>query len=681
MLVNSCRPKYNCPSATSKTETHMLEYYKKSKLLNDLEAQLPDEAADVKNSVETLLEEYPSDTRALMILARCHQLCNEWDQSKQIFETLVNNDPANIPAKVGLARVLFKEKNASAAIELLTEATNARPDLVENWQLLGEYLQSDGQEPLAKNALDQYDMINAFNDNLKLAEQAFSRAEYVRADNMCRKLLELVPNEIRALRLLARLAKHFRHYEISTSILARCIEVQADNAALRLDYAKSLLANHKFQAALDQCKRMIELAPEQVEIYGVKAEVLYNLGQYQEAIAIYHELSVVQEYRAFCLLQLGKVLTTVGETAEAISCFQQVMELEAVPAQAYWELANLKTYQFSDDEITSMQDLLKTSELSDMDKIFIDFALGKAKEDAQRYSESFQHYKAANRGYSMIRKFRHSRQNAGFKSFFTREYFETRKQQGNDSGAPVFVLGLPRSGSTLVEQILTSHSQIDATMELPEIISISRELNVSSLPGQGQYPQSLAKLSKDQVQSYAQRYLDFVQPLRQQAPHFVDKLPGNFHHIGLIKTLFPNAKIIDIRRSPMASGWSLYRHFFAESFPFSYDLVTIGKYYNDYVELMDHWHTVLPGQILTIKYEDLVGDFPATVETLLQYCGLAFEEACLEFHLNQRAVATPSSEQVRQPIFDSAIEQWRNYEEFLMPLKQVVRHLDSSSVN
>jgi len=653
----------------------MLEYYKKSTSLNDLEALLPDQAEPVKQRLRELLEEQPSDSRASMMLATCHQLCNEWEQSKEILESLVNADPGSIPVKVELARVLFKQEDRKAAIELLTRVTNARPDFAENWLLLGEYLRHDGQETAAKNALDQYDMIKTFNDNLKLAEQAFDRAEYVRADNMCRKLLELVPNEIRTLRLLASLARHFRHYEISTSILARCIEVQPANAAIGLDYAKSLLTNHKFREALEQCNRLIELAPENIEIYGVKAEVLYNLGQYQEAIAIYRELSTVYEYQASCLLQLGKVLTIVGETTEAISCFHQVVELESVPAQAYWELANLKTYQFSDDEIASMQDLLTAGEISDMNKVFIEFALGKAKEDAQQYSESFQHYKAANRAYSFIRKFRHSRQNASFKSFFTTEYFEKRKHQGSDSDAPVFVLGLPRSGSTLVEQILTSHSQVDATMELPEITSISRELNVSSLPGQGQYPQSMAKLSEEQVKAFAQRYLYFVQPIRQQAPHFVDKLPGNFHHIGLIKTLFPNAKIVDIRRSPMASGWSLYRHFFAESFPFSYDLVTIGKYYNEYVELMDHWHTVLPGQILTIKYEDLVGDFSTTVETLLQYCGLEFEDACLDFHLNKRAVATPSSEQVRQPIFDSALEQWKNYEEFLTPLKQVIQRL------
>jgi hypothetical protein len=258
------------------------------------------------------------------------------------------------------------------------------------------------------------------------------------------------------------------------------------------------------------------------------------------------------------------------------------------------------------------------------------------------------------------------------KTFFTPQYFSEQKENGSTSDAPIFVVGLPRSGSTLVEQILTGHSKVDATRELAGINSIVRDLINPNQPAQAQYPQSMANLSATQIQNLAQKYLDFVQTYRQQAPYFVDKAPPNFLHIGLIKTLFPNAKIIDIRRNPMASGWSVYRHFFADSFLFSYDLKTIGKYYNDYIDLMDHWHSVLPKQILTINYENLVNDLPAAVHELLQYCGLPFEQSCIDFHLNKRAVATPSSEQVRRPIYAEALEQWKNYDEFLGPLKNAI---------
>ncbi len=655
----------------------MLEYYKKNKMIKTLAAQLPDDVEQVKHSIQNLLEADSADVHALMVLARCHLLCNESNKAKRTLEVMIKMDPGHVFANVELARVLYAQEDVQGAIEHLSRVTNARPELAENWQLLGEYLHHDGQLSAAKKATDQYDMIKAYNDNLHLAEQAFACNEFVKADNMCRQLLELVPDEPRALRLLARLARHFRHYEISTSILARCIEIKPADHVIGLDYAKSLLANHRYQDAFEKCQQLIEQVPEVIETYGVKAEVLYNLGQYAEAIAIYRDLSALPECRSNYLLLLGKLLTTVGNTTEAIDCFHQVIEHVSIPGHAYWELASLKTYRFSEDEIESMRAVLDSGGISAMNKLLVQFALGKALEDEHQFSESFEHYHAANRAYGKIRRFRYRRQNARFKSVFTTDYFQRQPSDGNQSCAPIFVLGLPRSGSTLVEQILTSHSQVDATMELPEITSIARELNVSSLPGQGEYPESVAKLGEYQVQEFARRYLNFAQPLRQQAAHFVDKLPGNFQHIGLIKTLFPNAKIIDIRRHPMASGWSIYKHFFADSFLFSYDLTNIGKYYNDYIELMDHWHAVLPGQILTIVYEDLINDTSMTVERLLNYCELEFENACIDFHLNQRAVATPSSEQVRQPIYKNALEQWRNFEDFLTPLRQVIRDTDN----
>jgi tetratricopeptide (TPR) repeat protein len=472
--------------------------------------------------------------------------------------------------------------------------------------------------------------------------------------------------------LLARIAKRFHHFEISTSILAQCLESQPGNADLGLEYAHSLHANRKHHEALGQCQRLIGLTPEKLGIYELKAEVLYDLGRYDEALSIYRELSEVSEKRSSALLTLGKVLKAVGETPAAINCFHEAMDDELASPQAFWELANLRTYRFSTREIETMRNLLNVREVTAINKVLIQFALGKALEDERQFAESFRYYQAANTAYSKIQPFHYSNQNAELKSFFTAEYFSDRNAVGSDSEAPIFVVGLPRSGSTLVEQILTSHSMVDATKELAEIVSIARELNNPTQSGQGQYLQSIAKLSASQTQGLAQRYLDYAQTFRRQAPYFVDKAPGNFHHIGLIKTLFPKAKIIDIRRSPMASGWSLYRYFFADSFRFSYDLATIGKYYNGYIDLMDHWHKVLPGQILTINYEALIADLPATVDVLLAYCGLPFEESCLDFHLNKRPVATPSSEQVRQPIYTEALEHWKNYDEFLAPLKNAI---------
>ena len=650
----------------------MLEAYTKNKILRDLEALLPEGAEAVKNTLIKILEKEPSDTLALFMLARCYLYCEEQDQAKQTLETLVSGDPGHVPAKVELAKIQFAKGDVRAAIRLLTDATGMRPDIDENWLLLGKYLEDAGEQQASKEALNQFDMIKAFNENLGLAKHAFANGELVKADKICRHLLGQVPAEVRTLRLLARIAKRLHQFEISTSILAQCVEAQPGNSALGLEYAYSLLAINKLQQALEQCHRLIGIAPENVDIYELKAEVLYNLNLFEEAIAIYRELSGIGEKRVKSLLHLGKVLKAVGETAKAISCYHEAMEDEPMSGHAFWELANLKTYRFSAYEIAGMQALLKTDENTAINKVLIQFALGKALEDDRQFAESFQHYQAANSGYLKIQPFRYSNHNTKLKTFFTKQYFSDLKENGSTSDAPIFVVGLPRSGSTLVEQILTGHSKVDATRELAGINSIVRNLINPNQPSQEQYPQSMGNLSATQIQDLAQRYLDFAQTYRQQAPHFVDKAPPNFHHIGFIKTLFPNAKIIDIRRNPMASGWSLYRHFFADSFLFTYDLKTIGRYYNDYIDLMDHWHSVLPKQILTINYEYLVNDLPSAVNELLQYCGLPFEQSCLDFHLNKRAVATPSSEQVRRPIYAEAVEHWKNYDEFLTPLKNTI---------
>ncbi len=650
----------------------MLEAYKRHKALEELESQLPENAAEVKETLKNASAETFSDDLAMLILARCQLLCEDMDEAKLTHETLISRNPKQVLAKVELAKILSGKNDLKGAIRLLRDATDTRPDIDENWLLLSKYLQQGGQQEASKDALNQYDMIKAFNDKLKEAERAFSNGEVVNADKICRHLLGLVPAEVRTLRLLARIAKRFHHFEISTSILAQCIETQPANAALGLEYAYSLFAGKKYQEALEQCRRLIGIAPENIDIYELKAEVLYNLNLFEEAIAIYRELSGVNEKRVKSLLHLGKVLKTVGETKKAISCYREAMEDEFLSGQAYWELANLKTYRFSADEIAGMQALLKTGNNTPINKVLIQFALGKALEDGKRFAESFQHYQAANSGYTKIRPFRYSNHNIELKTFFTSEYFSRHKETGSTSDAPIFVVGLPRSGSTLVEQILTAHSKVDGTRELAGINSIVRDLINPNKPAQEQYAQSMAKLSAKQIRGLAQRYLDFAQTYRQQAPYFVDKTPPNFNHIGLIKTIFPGAKIIDIRRNPMASGWSLYRHFFADSFLFSYDLTNIGKYYNDYIDLMDHWHGVLPKQILTVKYEDLINDLPAAVDGLLEYCGLPFEQSCLDFHLNARPVATPSSEQVRKPIYAEALEHWKNYDEFLAPLKNAI---------
>ena len=650
----------------------MLEAYFKDKSLTELESRLPQDVEDVIQELHAHIGENPADTRALYILARCQLTKEQPEEANRTLETLLSHEPDHAIAKIELAKLRFQDGKSAEAVRLLTQVTSLRPEIAGAWSLLAEYLQHDAQIAASEDAQKQFDMVRKFNEQLFAAEQLFARGDFKTADGICRQLLQLVPNEVRVLRLLARIARQFGHFEFSTTTLARCVETRPRDAGIGLDYAYSLLASRAYEEALAQCENVIELAPEILAIYDLKAEVLFFLGRYEEAIAVYRAMSEATEKKAPRLLHLGKVLKTIGQVPDATACYQEAMATEPTLGQSYWELADLKTYRFSDDEVGSMRQLLDDSAVKPLDRVMIGFALGKALEDSKEFEESFRHYQSANDGYKRMRPSTYARQSEQFSSFFAADYFSDREGRGSDSDAPIFIVSLPRSGSTLLEQILSSHSMVDATQELDEIVSIARAVNKPGQSQEDQYPWSLAKLDANETQSLAQRYLDFAQQYRQQAPYFVDKAPHNFLHVGLIKTLFPKAKIIDIRRDPMASGWSLYRQFFADSYWFSYDLETIGEYYKDYLALMDHWHAVLPDQVLTIRYEDLVNDLPATVNTVLEYCGLPFEQGCLDFHLNERAVATPSSEQVRQPLYSDALEHWKNYEAFLGPLKQAI---------
>lgn len=654
----------------------MLEAYFKAKTLSDLESRLPRETAQVEQTLTAMLADAPDDTRVLFALARCHLFRHEEDEASKLLEKILRQQPEHTPAKIELAKSRFRAKRLPEAIQLLTEVANNRPEYDELWRVLAGWLTEDGQKEAGQETSKQYAMIRAFNEKVQVAEKAFAAGDPKTADAICRQLLQLVPNEIRTLRLLARIGKSFSHFEFCIETLSRCVETRPQDTTLRLEYAHALLSGRRYQESLEQCQRILDVAPEFLSAYELKAEVLYNLAQYDAAAQIYRALSELPGKRPQTLLHLGKVLKTTGDTAEATACYQKAAEIDPSLGQSYWELASLRSYRFSDEQQESMRRALDAESASPLDKVLVQFALAKALEDAGRYEESFQHCDAANAGYLAIRPYRYISQNDRLISCFTEDYFAARRQRGLNSVAPIFVVGLPRSGSTLMEQILSSHSQVDATQELDEIVSIARSLATPGQQGQEQYPQSLAMLGEDETRRLAQRYLDFVQPYRKGGPLFVDKAPHNFAHIGLIKTLFPNAKIIDIRRNPMASGWSLYRQFFGDSFLFSYSLEAIASYYKDYVALMDHWHAVMPGQILTLRYEDLVNDLSGVTTAALEYCGLEFEEACLDFHLNRRPVATPSSEQVRQPLYSDALDHWRNFEPYLGRLKQALEETE-----
>jgi tetratricopeptide (TPR) repeat protein len=426
--------------------------------------------------------------------------------------------------------------------------------------------------------------------------------------------------------------------------------------------------------ALPVIERLLAAEPRHPGYRNFHAVLLARLGEYARASRIYGEL--LREYpgNSRVWLSYGHTLKTEGSLEQGIDAYRRSIALEPSFGEAWWSLANLKTFRFGPDEIAAMEARVADPAVKDVDRLHFEFALGKAYEDAGDWSSSFTHYEQANALQRASVKYdpdKNTERLRHLQGVLTRDFFSARAGAGDPSPDPIFIVGLPRAGSTLVEQILASHSQVEGTMELPEIIAIARQLRAASeTKAAGAYTDVLATLDAARLRELGERYIANTRVYRKTGrPFFIDKMPNNFLHIGMIHLILPNAKIVDARRHPLACCFSNYRQHFASGQRFTYGLEDLGRYYRDYVALMAHFDAVLPGRIHRVVYERMVEDTEAEVRRLLDYCGLPFEAACLRFFENERAVRTPSSEQVRQPIYREAVEQWRHYEPWLGPLK------------
>ncbi len=415
----------------------------------------------------------------------------------------------------------------------------------------------------------------------------------------------------------------------------------------------------------------------------LKAAALGRVGDYAQAIRDYE--TVLQDHpdQPKAWMSYGHALKTVGRGADSIAAYRRTIALLPGLGEAWWSLANLKTLRFSKADIDQMRAQLDRADLGDEDRLHLHFALGKAFEDEARFEDSFAHYLKANTlrratlDYDPEETTRHLERS---KAVFTPAFFAARTGVGCDAPDPIFILGLPRAGSTLIEQILASHSAVEGTMELPDIIALANRLDGRRRREEpSRYPEGLGELDAEALRALGEEFIERTRVQRKLGrPLFIDKMPNNFAHVGLIHLILPNAKIIDARRHPLGCGFSCFKQHFARGQGFTYDLADLGRYYADYAELMAHFDEVLPGRVHRVIYEELVQDPEAEVRRLLAYCGLAFEDQCLRFYENDRAVRTASSEQVRSPIFTDALDQWRRFEPWLGPLKAALGpHLEA----
>tara|TARA_R110000744_G_scaffold1843_5_gene6828 strand:- start:15422 stop:17413 length:1992 start_codon:yes stop_codon:yes gene_type:complete len=566
--------------------------------------------------------------------------------------------------------------NAERALLAYQRACQFNPALLASWKAQAAALRSLGRAVEADQVEAQARRLENLPKDLVSVTHLLYEGKLLKAEQLCRAYMQKNPHNIEGMRLLAEIGKRFGVLEDADFLLETALELDPDNIQLRLDFIDVLRKRQKFEAALAQAKALHEREPDNPLFQSHLAIESMQTGDFDQALVLFETILQALPEDPATLTSRGHALKTLGRQDEAIASYQSAARVRPNQGDAWYALANLKTYRFSDDELARLRSQEKAPDLGFQDRIYLCFALGKALEDRKDYAAAFEYYERGNdlkRAQTRYKSDQMEEELEAQASICTPELFDKQAGKGCPAPDPVFIVGLPRAGSTLIEQILASHSQVDGTLELPNILALSHRLRGRNrVSDRTFYPRVLHDLDAGKLRALGEDYLDNTRIHRQSAPFFTDKMPNNFRHIGLIKLILPNAKIIDARRGAMACCFSGFKQLFAEGQEFTYGLEEIGRYYRAYVRLMDHWDAVLPGQILRVHHEDVVEDVETQVRRILDFCGLPFEQACLDFHHTKRAVRTASSEQVRQPIYKQGVAQWRHFEPWLEPLKSAL---------
>jgi tetratricopeptide (TPR) repeat protein len=592
------------------------------------------------------------------------------EQAAEILK--VHPDHPDALALSGLA--LGRLGKGEEAIAALRRAVHFKPELFEAWRALGDHYSALEMREAADEAFAQHLRHSTKDPRLMDAALALTENRIPDAEALLREHLRRHPTDVVAIRMLAEVAARIGRTHDAEVLLARCVELAPGFRIARQNYAMILHKQNKWSEALGHVNLLLEEEPGNPGLRNLKAAVLGRIGDYEESIDLYRKVLADYPRQPKVWMSLGHSLKTANQNAEGIAAYRRCIELAPHLGEAWWSLANLKTFRFTAEDMAAMRAQLEGSDLGNEDRFHFNFTLGKALEDAGDYAASFDHYAKGNALRRKLVRY-DAADNAAHversKKLFTREFFAARAGAGCQARDPIFIVGLPRAGSTLIEQILSSHTQVEGTQELPDITMIARMIARRTTRAQGNaYPRALEKFSAGELRELGERFMEHTRIQRKTgAPFFIDKMPNNFAHVGLIHLILPNAKIIDARRHPLGCGFSCFKQHFARGQTFTYDLAELGRYYVDYVELMAHFDEVLPGRVHRVFYERMVEDTEGEVRRLLDYCGLPFEQGVLRFHENQRAVRTASSEQVRQPIYRDGLEQWRHYEPWLDPLK------------
>ena len=632
-----------------------------------------DEALRVLDSI---LEKQPDNIDAFYYSAVCFRYLKRFDEALGRLKALRKVAPNYGRGFQEEGHIHRDMGNLKQALHLYTRATHANPSLHGSWRGQIEILLKQNRVAEASRLKPHLQRVIDMPKPLIVVMDYIAQGKLANAETLCRDFLKQRPHHVEAMRLLAEVGMKLNILHDAEFLLESALKLEPENDLLRVEYIEALRKRQKIEAAHEEVLSLYRSNPENIHFESLYAVLCMQMGLYDKALELFNSVLEKVPHDPVTLTSKGHALKTCGDTEAAVSSYRQATSYSNAYGEAWHSLANLKIVQFSDDDISKMLAQLDGDDLKFMDRVYINFSLGKAFEDAEEFDRAFFHYAAGNKAKKAQTNYVAQEMTDEFeqqKMVFSPAFVQSMADSGFSAPDPIFVVGLPRAGSTLLEQILSSHSQVDGTLELPNILALVNELRRDGkMTGDNLYPGILEKIDPAKFEAYGEAYIRDTQVHRQSAPFFIDKMPNNFRHIGLIKLMLPNAKIIDARRHPMGCCFSGFKQLFAEGQAFSYDLQDVGHYFRDYEYLMDFWQLAFPNQILHVQYEDVVTDFEAQVRRILDYCGLPFEEACLSFYKTERAVRTPSSEQVRQPIYRGGIDQWRNFEPHLGPLKEAL---------
>jgi len=632
------------------------------------------QAATAEAWLRALEAQYPGELNCLWLLGAALLEQDKIPESIGTLERVLTRAPDFANARVDLARAYRREGRAAQARAEVRRVLEKLPQHHRAWLAYGDALVDLGQYEDARVAFERAQLTDPERARIEGATAALLADDRKKSEAIFREILQADPSHVAALVGLAAVSLAADRPQDAERLLRHALKQSAYMPLAYRGLGPALTQLGRLKEAEVAVRHLEKIEPESPQTWITIAAVATRLMRLEDALAAYERAARLKPEAVGLRMSAGHVQKTLGRRRDSEASYKAALQMDPGFAEAYWSLADLKNYSFSDTEIAAMQRLLASDKRERANEAQLHFALGRALEQRREYARAFAHYAQGNALRRLDAPFdieNFERRCARTRAFFGGTFFAERSGSGDPSRAPIFIVGLPRSGSTLVEQILASHSRVEGTMELPNILNMVGEFDDMGA-GRDGYPESVGRVPAARLTALGSRYLEETVPLRSGREHFTDKLPNNFSHVGLIQAILPGATIIDARRHPMDACFSTFKQHFAHGQAFSYDLEDLGRYYRCYLALMDHWDAVLPGKVLHVQYEELVREPEAQMRRLLEHCGLSFEPACLSFHETRRPVRTASAEQVRQPLYMSGIGYWRHFEKELEPLRRAL---------